>query len=194
MPKLKTGWPVSIIVIFMTLICQPWVNQLSWDRQLILKQDQLWRLLSGIFVHANIWHALMNIAALGLISLLFASAFKWHQWLILIISLTIIANSLLLLQTQTIDYVGLSGVLHGIVVYCALTLYHKRPIESRFILTGVVIKLILEEWLPHGLGDQRLIGMPVATRVHLFFSITAVLLFYLTHKFMHCRNRSSTKR
>lgn len=193
MSKLKTGWSISVAIALVAIMCQPWVNQLSWDRQLILKHGQLWRLLSGILVHANTWHTLMNIVALGLISALFASRFKWHQWLALIISLTIIANSLLLLQTKTMDYVGLSGVLHGLVVYCALFHYYKRPIESRFILIGVIVKLILEEWLPHGLGDQHLIGIPIATKVHLIFSVTAVLLFCITHKISSRRNTSPIK-
>lgn len=165
----------------LSLLLQPWVEPLSWQRDSIIYGHQYWRLLTGVFVHANLPHYLMNSAALMLIALLFGQRLSLKHWAIISLLITLIANSLLLLQHQTYDYVGLSGLLHALVLYAAMMSLSQAKLESILILAALGIKLILEWYFPNGLGDQQFIAVPVATVVHRYFSLTALIsaLFYL---------------
>lgn len=170
------NWLVSATIAFTALILQPWVNSLSWNK-LAIEHNQWWRLLSGTLVHADWLHCAINLVALAIISLLYAKLFNLWQWLALIATLVIISNSTLLYFTNVSDYVGLSGLLHGLFVYALLKQFAEHKIESTLLLGATTIKLILEYFHPSGLGDQSLLGMSVATSVHRTFVIIAVCLF-----------------
>ncbi|MFM2483625.1 rhombosortase [Celerinatantimonas yamalensis] len=167
---------MSVAIAVLALICQPWMDQLSWNRALII-QGQWWRLFTGVLVHADLLHYTMNMAALTVITILFAQRYSATEWLLLIILLIGLANSVLLFDSSLNDYVGLSGVLHGLVVFCALRQFRDLKWESGAILIAVSCKLILEYFHPNGLGDQHFIHMPVATSVHRTFAIIAISLY-----------------
>ncbi|CAG9297152.1 rhomboid family GlyGly-CTERM serine protease [Celerinatantimonas diazotrophica] len=166
------------MVAIAALITQPWVNVLSWNK-LAIEHGQWWRLATGVLVHANWLHCAINLIALAVITLLYAKLFSPWQWLTLIIALITISNTALLYFSHLSDYVGLSGLLHGLFVYALLKQFPRHKIESSLLLVATAIKLTLEYFHPAGLGDQKLLGMPVATAVHRTFVIVAIGLFIL---------------
>ncbi|MFM2483240.1 rhombosortase [Celerinatantimonas sp. YJH-8] len=155
---------------------------MGWGRFEIIYQHQYWRLLTGILVHANLWHWLMNVGALLLIAAIFGKQLSLKHWGIISLIMTLIANGLLLLQVQTRFYVGLSGLLHGLLVYVALHQFTRAKLESSLILTAIALKIYLEFIFPQGLGDQQLISVPVATIVHRYFCFTAIICFIIFTK------------
>ena len=179
--KLSLGpWMVSVSIAILACAMQPWVNMLSWNRFAIM-HGQFWRLITGVLVHGNWTHNLINLLALATLTWLFGLLFDWKTWLRLLLVLTLSVNVALLWISSTVDYVGLSGVLHGVFIYCVCQQFSKRPIESSILLVGLFIKLILEWHYPTGLGDQAFIDMPVATNIHRLFITVSLGLLLLEH-------------
>lgn len=169
---------ISAVIALAALVSQPWISVLSWNK-LAIEHGQWWRLITGVLVHANWLHCAINLIALTIISLLYAKLFNPWQWLSLIITLIVISNTILLLFTHLSDYVGLSGLLHGLFIYALLKQFPKHKIESSLLFLATILKLTLEYFHPTGLGDQNILGISVATSVHRTFAIVSVGLFIL---------------
>ncbi len=131
---------------------------------------QAWRWLSGHLVHLGWSHALMNLAALVLIAWVFGSRFRAAHWLIITLGSVLAVDVGLLLVGPGVDwYVGLSGVLHGLVVAGAAAMFAgKERATAALILVAVALKLAWEIVigpLPHA---AELAGGPVLVEAHLW--------------------------
>jgi rhomboid family GlyGly-CTERM serine protease len=93
---------------------------LRFDREGVAR-GEIWRLASGHFVHLDWQHAALNVAALALIVALFGPLFTPVGWLLLTgCSIAVIDAGLWWLEPEIGWYVGLSGVLHGLLAAAAL--------------------------------------------------------------------------
>ena len=124
---------------------------------------QAWRWFSGHLVHLGWTHALMNIAALVIIAWAFGPRFRAAHWLIISVGSALAVDAGLLLVGPGVDwYVGLSGVLHGLVVAGAIGMLAVGERGSAaFVLGAVALKLsweIVIGPLPH---SAELAGGPV---------------------------------
>ncbi|MGM0481439.1 MAG: rhombosortase [Pseudomonadota bacterium] len=115
-----------------------------------------WPLLTAHFVHLSWSHALFNFAGLLVIVLVWRHLFT-TRWLINAVLISAVCTSLLLLLLPwDIQFVGLSGVLHGLLLYGLL----KDSRQQRWLLLAVaalVIKVIAEllGWQPaHFVGND----------------------------------------
>ena len=78
-----------------------------------LAEGQLWRLLTGHWVHLNLRHALVNVLGFALLWALFARDYGVRQWLCVIGAAVLAIDAGLWLRDSTVQgYVGASGVLH----------------------------------------------------------------------------------
>ncbi|WP_404402707.1 rhombosortase [Idiomarina seosinensis] len=145
-----------LTLTFMTLLqfMPDWHLSLTYRSSDALTQG--WPLLSAHFVHLNWPHALFNFAGLTLIVLIWRHLFT-SRWLINAVLISAVSTSLLLLLLpQDIQFVGLSGVLHGLLMYCLI----KDSRQQRWLLivaAALVIKVIAElsGWRPaHFVGDD----------------------------------------
>lgn len=144
---------------------------LRYDRAAI-ESGEFWRLLTGHWVHLGGRHYAMNAAGLILVWYLVGNAFSVPQWLL------IIASSLLTMDVgfwslmPELDwYVGLSGLLHGLLAAGAVGLWPDRRAESLAIGAILIAKLgyeILFGALP---GSADTAGGAVITEAHLFGAI-----------------------
>lgn len=138
----------------------------QWDyaRPAIL-DGQLWRVLSGHFVHLNTTHLVMNaLGLLGIVSL-FGEALSLARPLWLSIGIALgISLALWFSEPQLIHYAGASGVLHGLF---AAGIVLARDVSLRFRLlaaAALVAKLIAETQF--NTGSAELIGAPVIHAAH----------------------------
>ncbi|CAM5211612.1 rhombosortase [Alishewanella longhuensis] len=142
-----------------------------------LANGELWRLFSGHLLHSNLYHLLLNLAGLLVIMLLHAPL--PHRlnlgWQILILGL---ATSLgLWLFSHQIDiYVGLSGVLHGILCFGAVLDIRQGYRSGVLILLGVAAKLAFEQYAGPDAELAAKIAAEVAIDAHLYGAISGVLL------------------
>jgi rhomboid family GlyGly-CTERM serine protease len=151
--------------------------QLYFDQSL-LANGQLWRLVSGHWLHADIAHLQWNALAF----ILLASAIELRSRQLLLYSLlagTLSVDLLLLSPLSSIQrYCGLSGVLNtllGVTLY----LYWRETRSPIVLLVGLcsILKIVIEinsgqsvftdiSWPPFPLAHLAgLLGTPLALRV-----------------------------
>lgn len=131
---------------------------------------QAWRLVTGHLVHLGWSHALLNITAFILIVIGFGREFRLTQWLLIIGVAAGAIDAGLLLFGPTLEwYVGLSGVLHGLVTAGAVGLHSRGHTAAALIVIGVIAAKVSWELLvgamPHSV---QLAGGPVVVEAHLW--------------------------
>jgi len=155
----------------------------DWGRELLrydrgaIAAGELWRLLSGHLVHLGWSHFALNAIGLLLVCYLVATGFSSKQWLL--IAVTVIAGIDLgfwYLQPQLIWYVGLSGLLHGLLAGGMVSGIRNRQVESWIIAAFLVMKLAYEQLLGPLPGSEGTAGGEVVVVAHLYGAISGALI------------------
>lgn len=130
---------------------------------------EYYRLVSGHFAHLGWSHFALNAAGLVLVWLLVGTAYTMLQWLFVVALVLIAIDAGFWLLMPGLDwYVGLSGLLHGLLTAGAVGSIARRRSESLVILAVLAAKLgyeILAGPLP---GTSMAAGGAVVTQAHLF--------------------------
>lgn len=146
-------------------------NSLVYQHQLI-SQGQLWRLFTGHFLHTNIYHLLLNLTALILLWLLHGQFYSVRNYSLLFISSALVCSvGLFYYATNVQQYVGLSGVLHGIFIFGAIMDIRHQDKTGYLLLTGVWLKIAYEQ--VYGASEQvsSLINATIAIDAHLWGAV-----------------------
>lgn len=152
------------------------IRLLRYDRAAVLS-GELWRLLTGHLVHLGWSHLWLNLAGLVLVWLLCAEALSLRMWwLLLALCATGCSLGLLLWNPELQWYVGLSGVLHGLLVAGALAGLFKGRADNWLLLAGVTLKLIWEQWQGPLPGSEAGAGGHVVVDAHLYGAATGLLV------------------
>ena len=139
-----------------------------------IEAGEFYRLVSGHFVHLGWSHLVLNAAGLGLAWFLVGPVFSATQWLFVIATtLVIIDAGFWLILPGLSWYVGLSGLLHGILAAGAVGSWRK--IESRLILVVLVAKLAYESLVGVLPGTTGATGGDVVTEAHLYGFLGGVI-------------------
>ncbi|MDP4984474.1 rhombosortase [Pseudoalteromonas tunicata] len=139
----------------------------EYDRALIL-QGELWRLVTGHFAHSNINHLLLNCAGVFLIWALHGEYRETLGYFTQLIILSILCSiGLFLFYPDTHRYVGLSGILHGVIILGAIK-DCQLGMRSGFVLFfGVWLKIAFEQFQGPDADIGHLINARVAIEAHL---------------------------
>ncbi len=168
------GLAISIAVLL--ALTGDWGRELLRYDRLAISGGELWRLISGHFVHLGWSHFALNAVGLVLISYLIAARFSSIQWLL--ISLLIIMGIDLgfwVLEPQLAWYVGLSGVLHGLLAAGVASGMRDGHSDSWIIGGLLVIKLIYEQLVGPIPGSEGSSGGDVVVAAHLYGAIAGAL-------------------
>ncbi len=163
-----------IAITLLTAIFQlPQVQPLLiWNIDLI-ESGQWWRIVSGNLTHTNSIHLLMNLTALWIIAYLFRPVVKSFAVAIIVLS-AVVGGLLLCFNFHT--YAGLSGVLHGLFAFYALSEALNGRQSSWLMVVGVCVKIGYEQLYGASESTANLINAAVATEAHLVGGITGILL------------------
>lgn len=182
--------PLVLITICTLLMLgdDPLTAALRYERAAIF-QGEIWRLLSGNFVHLGWPHLGMNLAGMILIWLLFGRLLPLRQWLVvLLVSALGVGLGLLLFNPAIEWYVGLSGLLHGLfIVGIAASLSKDRHAEW-LLLLFLVGKLIWEQVYGALPGSSDTAGGAVIVDAHLYGAISGLLLAVIAYGFRRWRS------
>jgi len=135
-----------------------------------------WRLVSGHLVHFDPMHAVMNMAGLVLLWLLFVADARPRQWAIVaLVSAVTISLSLWIRHPEVEWYLGLSGVLHGVWAAACIHAFTRWRLEAFVSAALLVAKLLLEPRL--GALSTALLGggLHVVVVAHLYGALGGLL-------------------
>jgi rhomboid family GlyGly-CTERM serine protease len=157
-----------------------------WDySRAAITDGQLWRVLSGHFVHLNTTHLLMNsLGLLGIVGV-WGTALNGARplWLSTSIGLGI-SVSLWLGEPQLQHYAGASGVLHGLFA-AGIILAHDLNLRFRLMAAAALIAKLIAE-TQFNTGSAELIGAPVIHAAHQWGTLWGAVLAsaYVTFNLM----------
>ena len=137
---------------------------------------EYWRLLSGHIAHLGQQHLLMNLAGLLLVWLLVGRLYSSRDWmLVVLVCVLTIDAGLWLFDPAVRWYVGLSGMLHGLLLAGAIRGLRALPGESVVIGAAVALKLAYEQVAGPLPGSEAVAGGAVVINAHLYGAIGGAL-------------------
>ncbi len=173
------AWRLPIVVISISAvlaICgdsgREW---LRYDR-LAIADGEIWRLVSSHFVHLGLPHFALNVIGLVLVWYLVAGSCRATQWLVVIlVTIAGIDLGFWFLQPQLIWYVGLSGLLHGVLAAGIVAGFSRDRHELWALGVLLIGKIAFEQIFGPLPGSEASTGGTVITAAHLYGAISGAI-------------------
>jgi rhomboid family GlyGly-CTERM serine protease len=173
-PPYRVPMVVALVCLLAALGGDLVQEPLRYDRDAILN-GQVWRVLTGNFLHLGWTHLALNLAGLALVWVFFGACFATWQWIVIIIVTALVTGLGLLALVPSVGwYVGLSGALHGYFTAGCMAEIRLRMREGWWLLALVSIKLGWEQWQGAMPGTASLAGGEVIVDAHLFGAIAGL--------------------
>ena len=148
---------------------------LRFDRAAI-GDGEVWRLVSGHFVHLGTPHLLLNAAGLVLVWYLFGRDMRVTGWLtVLVLGIAAISGGLWVLDPRLGWYVGLSGVLHGMLAAGIAASVSTSRTDALLLAILLAAKLAYEQIAGPLPGSENSAGGPVVVDAHLYGALAGGL-------------------
>ena len=143
-----------------------------------IKQGEVWRLLTGQWVHFGFNHSLMNALGLAIVQYSFLDELPLRAWLWLQGAiLSAVAIGLMLFNPEIGVYRGYSGAFIGVLCFSLLHFWRRAPWVALIFFGGLSIKILLEHLPNYDIHYlQSLIGVAVAVDAHLYGYIMGILV------------------
>jgi rhomboid family GlyGly-CTERM serine protease len=170
-----------LVVLIVLLACSAFifdddVSKLFVYQYQLISQGELWRLFTGHFFHTNGFHLLLNLSALILLWALHGQFYSLKSYSLLCISSAMICSlGLFYFSPDIKQYVGLSGVLHGIFIFGAIMDIRHRDKTGYLLFFGVWFKIAHEQYYGASADVANLINATVAIDAHLWGAVGGLL-------------------
>jgi rhomboid family GlyGly-CTERM serine protease len=169
------NWLLPVILILtcalIAVFGEPGRTLFRYDRPAII-DGEVWRLLTGHLSHLGPSHLALNMAGLVLVWILVGRYLTASRWLlVLFVSTATASTGFWFIDEQMLWYVGLSGVLHGLIIAGGIQGLKDLPGESAVILALVTGKLIWEQVAGPLPGSESASGGTVVVNAHLYGAI-----------------------
>lgn len=163
-------------------------------RRSAIQSGEWWRLVTGQYVHNNLAHLLMNVIGLVIIYTL-ASLYRHANTYIAALVLTTPALGLALFyfEKDLEYYVGISGVLHGVLVALGIVFASTSSKRLGYLLVFSVSVKVYFEYIGVLSVDnvQQAIGIPVCFGAHHLGVISGVVLAFVIVIWMLSNNSNA---
>jgi rhomboid family GlyGly-CTERM serine protease len=175
---------VPLLVLCISLLAYIFDARLSeffvYQRSLVT-QGEVWRFFSSHFFHTNGFHFLLNAAAVVMLWALHGQFYTIKSYLVVfLISAIVCSIGIHWFSPNIGQYVGLSGVLHGLFIWGAIEDIKAKERTGYLLLLGVILKITHEQYYGASKDVADLIGANVAINAHLWGAIGGVLaVFFL---------------
>jgi len=149
---------------------------LEYRREAVLG-GEWFRLLSSSFAHLTPGHALLNMGAAALLWL-YAGNMPARVWCFGVVFCSLgVGAGLLVFNPEISWYVGMSGLLHGLVPpIVAFRLLQRADRFALLLAVGLALKICAEQLWGGAPGTARLAGGAVIVDAHLWGALSGVLL------------------
>ena len=179
----RSEWlfPVVLGAVIVVLACfgEAGRDALRFDHGAVAS-GQYWRVWTGHLVHAGWYHVLLNGLGLLILVLLCPETIRLSWWMVRFVLMGALTSAGLFWFGGGIEwYVGLSGLMHGYYLLGLRKPAMKKDWIAVACLAYLVGKLAWEEIVGISVSNEAAIGVPVATRSHLFGALSALPLIVL---------------
>jgi len=191
LPKLKVNtaltpakaWLFPVIYISLSVLIMLagdiGKEALRYDRVWI-GQGEAWRLVSGHFAHLGWSHLALNSVGLLLVWFLVGGAYTLGAWMFIVgVTMATMDIGFWFLNPALYWYVGMSGLLHGILVAGIVTRLRKIDTETAVLLLLLIGKISWEQFGGPVPGSESTSGGPVVVDAHLYGALGGVLGAFL---------------
>ncbi len=196
MKSRRTAWGVLALLLALAAL-----QALPADVRALLRVEpeavaagQWWRLLTAHAIHLSPMHAALNACGLALCCALADAGWTLRRLLLRMALLGVfIALLLWACSPRTSDYVGLSGVLYGLIVWMMLpAALVRRERLAALVLAIVFARLAWQSWAGPDPLEEQLIGGYIVTSAHWFGvlgGLAGALLYARPEAAVHDRNQ-----
>jgi len=166
---------ISGIAVIVACFGESGREALSFFRPAIA-QGEFWRLATGHLAHLGWSHLVLNLAGLFLVWYIVGAAFEWRHWLIIIV-VTVAGMDIGLwyFEPQLLWYVGLSGLLHGLLAAGIVGAFRSGRIEVRILAALLAAKLVYEQLFGPLPGSEHTSGGPVIVASHAYGAVSGAI-------------------
>ena len=172
-------WSLPLFLSLMSLLAMSLGTRgealLRYQREGVL-DGQWWRLFSAHFLHLGWGHLALNLMGLWLVWLLVGRVLEAVEWwmsaALCALSVTV---GLMWFDPQLHWYVGLSGLLHGLLVTGAVAGWRRGLHDGPLLVAAVAVKLLWEHFSGPMPGSEAWAGGHVVVDAHLFGALGGVL-------------------
>ena len=168
--------PVILWVLLMMVLQFIGPDVLRYQTRAI-HEGEVWRILSGHWVHANWIHFVLNMAGFFICRGLTGVSWTMAGWSWRIMTLGLGISLLFLLLNPNIGwYVGFSGVLFGLYVMSAVDAINRFRFISVTLLLLITAKMTIDLTSSGKMTSSELIGVPVLIESHLYGVVMALAI------------------
>ena len=158
----------TIIVLGIGILGDAGREFLAYERGAIAS-GELWRLVTAHFVHTGPAHLVYNVAGLWVIWYLVCTSIRGLVALsVWVVSIAGVTLGLWLFEPGLSWYVGLSGVLHGLVAAGLMLNLRSMRAESWVVAVALAGKLVYEQLFGPLPGSEESTGVAVIVDAHLY--------------------------
>jgi rhomboid family GlyGly-CTERM serine protease len=166
---------ISLIALIAFIFDQQLSAQFVYHKSLI-SQGELWRVVSGHLFHTNGYHLALNISAVILLWALHGHFYSVGQYTGLFMTAALSTSlGIFWFSPQLQQYVGLSGILHGVFVWGAVMDINHKEKTGYLLFIGVWLKILHEQYYGASSDIAELIAAPVAVDAHLWGAVGGCL-------------------
>ena len=184
--KQSPDWRYLLAVIpFMLLLQLIGPEALRFERDWTAS-GEIWRVLSAHWVHVSWMHWLLNSAALVIMVSLTLPGWSIKLWLFNTVTLALGISMLITwLNPEVRDFAGHSGVLYGLFILGAVSLFRRDRLIAVLVGGAIVVKVLMEQFDFYDFNTGELIGARVIIDSHLYGMSLAIAIAFLQYATMN---------
>ncbi|WP_440874229.1 rhombosortase [Thalassotalea sp. PLHSN55] len=184
LPVKPTQYLPAAFVLILSALAFIFDSQLAASliyKKSLIENGEYWRLFSSHFFHTNLNHLLLNLGGLLLLWSLHGHAYSVKNYSVLFIFSALVTGlGIYFFNPEINQYVGLSGVLHGIFVWGAIMDVLQKDKTGYLLLIGVWLKIAHEQYFGASEDTIALIAANVAVDAHLYGAIAGTIVAVIT--------------
>lgn len=169
-------WRLPLLVAVVTTITQASraTGALRYQRELVAR-GELWRLLTGNFIHLGWMHLARDLAGLALIWVYFGPMLRERTWFALLLTSALGSTlGLYLLDPSIHWYVGLSGALFGLFAAGAVAEWRSSRVRAVVMLAAMAALLAYTGLIGPLPGEEAGLGGHVVVAAHVYGALSGL--------------------
>ena len=167
---------VAVVIPLMALLQAIGPEYFRYERDWITS-GEIWRVVSGHWVHVGWIHWLFNGLSLMIMVSLTTPGWSIRRWVLQTLCLAVgISILFTFLNPDLVSYVGHSGVLYGLFILGALSLFAHDRLIAMLVIAAIVIKVVMEQFNFYDFNTGEIIGARVIVDAHLYGLLIAIAI------------------